>query len=428
MRVEELARIPSKRGSEEARSESDLRIGIYLSGLGTRRGYENNVSGHVQVPIRSAELLRRAGHSVELITPELQQGEVYPSLLPVDLRVHHVVAARKTITAVPEVDVPGGRATMRRSEPTGRVLLLRALRQARQIRDLAKDRQLDLLHVFGGERSVDFASFLSAMHLGIPIVATLVSSLRQRSSIVKHGLAWRRIDRVIVPSRTLVDSARSRGAEPIVLGHGVIRDLLSETPSGTSRGSGRRVLFWREASLKNGADVCRDVFDQLAPQYRDWIFEMAVRPCSDTVPGLGHLADRHSNVVLYEFPYPAGLSIAELVTRADLILLPFRTTTITPQLAIAESLYAGIPVVTTSVDANPELIVTGENGVLVPPGDVDATTMAVQRLIEGGHVLKRMAEKARPMFQANWNWNSFVDDVVSVYSEARRQKLSASNV
>ena len=62
--------------------------------------------------------------------------------------------------------------------------------------------------------------------------------------------------------------------------------------------------------------------------------------------------------------------------------------------AMMEALYVGLPVVTTAVSGTEELIVNGENGVIVPIRDTKAYTDAIIDLVTNESKLKAMAKKA----------------------------------
>src|SRR5690606_13818563 len=119
--------------------------------------------------------------------------------------------------------------------------------------------------------------------------------------------------------------------------HGIVRDLRAEIRDEVI-GEKRRVLFWRDPSLNNGADVCAKVYDMLAPEFPDISFDMAIRPHWSAVEGLDELAAKHENVNIYRFPYEDGITLPKLVLESLCVMLPFRRMTICPQLAIAESL------------------------------------------------------------------------------------------
>jgi glycosyltransferase involved in cell wall biosynthesis len=61
---------------------------------------------------------------------------------------------------------------------------------------------------------------------------------------------------------------------------------------------------------------------------------------------------------------------------------------------VVEALAVGTPVIATRVGGVPELVRDEENGLLVPPGDVDAVASAVRRLIGEPGLRDRLAAEA----------------------------------
>jgi glycosyltransferase involved in cell wall biosynthesis len=68
--------------------------------------------------------------------------------------------------------------------------------------------------------------------------------------------------------------------------------------------------------------------------------------------------------------------------------------------AAVEALSVGTPVVSTSVGGVPEVVRDGENGLLVPPGDVDALAGAIRRIVGDAELRARLAAAARPSVAA----------------------------
>ncbi|MEX0673989.1 MAG: glycosyltransferase family 4 protein [Gaiellaceae bacterium] len=64
--------------------------------------------------------------------------------------------------------------------------------------------------------------------------------------------------------------------------------------------------------------------------------------------------------------------------------------------AAVEALALGVPVVATAVGGVPEVVRDGENGLLVPPGDVDALADALSRVATDRALRDRLAAAARP--------------------------------
>lgn len=62
--------------------------------------------------------------------------------------------------------------------------------------------------------------------------------------------------------------------------------------------------------------------------------------------------------------------------------------------AVVEALAVGVPVVATAVDGVPEIVHSGRNGLLVPPGNVPALAVAVGRLLADDELRLRLAAAA----------------------------------
>lgn len=69
-----------------------------------------------------------------------------------------------------------------------------------------------------------------------------------------------------------------------------------------------------------------------------------------------------------------------LLARSDLIVLPSYWEGM--PLALIEALSVGKPIVASAVGGNPEIVHHGENGLLVPPGDVPALVAALHRMAQ----------------------------------------------
>jgi glycosyltransferase involved in cell wall biosynthesis len=89
-------------------------------------------------------------------------------------------------------------------------------------------------------------------------------------------------------------------------------------------------------------------------------------------------------------------------------------------ITLLESMRCGLPVVATRVGGNPEVVIDGETGYLVPPGDVSAfATRAVMLLLDQG-LRKRMGEEGRRRVERHF----LLRDVAKRYEEVYEGLLS----
>jgi glycosyltransferase involved in cell wall biosynthesis len=85
--------------------------------------------------------------------------------------------------------------------------------------------------------------------------------------------------------------------------------------------------------------------------------------------------------------------VPELLASADVFALSSRSEGL--PLSILEAMAAGLPVVATAVGGIPELVVDGETGLLVPPGDAQALADALRRLLGDPSLRRRFGDAAR---------------------------------
>jgi len=91
--------------------------------------------------------------------------------------------------------------------------------------------------------------------------------------------------------------------------------------------------------------------------------------------------------------------------------------TINPQLVIAETLASGVPIITTNQQSNPEIVKEDITGYLVPLGDVDATTEALDKMLSNQEATLQMGREAKIDIADRWNWDNYASEIVEIYRE-----------
>ncbi len=86
----------------------------------------------------------------------------------------------------------------------------------------------------------------------------------------------------------------------------------------------------------------------------------------------------------------SGAEKQQLLTSASCLALPSHAEGL--PLAVLEALLYGLPVVATSVGGIPEAVRDGEEGLLVPPGDVPALADALRRVLDDAAFARRLAQ------------------------------------
>jgi 2-deoxystreptamine N-acetyl-D-glucosaminyltransferase/2-deoxystreptamine glucosyltransferase len=88
--------------------------------------------------------------------------------------------------------------------------------------------------------------------------------------------------------------------------------------------------------------------------------------------------------------------------------------------ACAEAMAHGRPVVASAVGGLLDLVVDGETGLLVPPGDVAALRAALESLLGDEALRRRLGEAARERVRTHFSWPSVTDATLAAYEEALR--------
>jgi glycosyltransferase involved in cell wall biosynthesis len=87
-------------------------------------------------------------------------------------------------------------------------------------------------------------------------------------------------------------------------------------------------------------------------------------------------------------------------------------------IACAEAMAHGRPVVAADVGGLRDLVVDGETGVLVPPRDVTALRVALERLLGDSELRSRLGAAARERIREHFSWERAVSLTVTAYEDA----------
>jgi glycosyltransferase involved in cell wall biosynthesis len=123
----------------------------------------------------------------------------------------------------------------------------------------------------------------------------------------------------------------------------------------------------------------------------------------------------------------ARKDVPELLAACDLLVLSSDWEGV--PLAVLEAMAAGKPVVSTAVGGVPELVVQGETGLLVPPGNTRALTDAITWVYKNPSGASEMGEKGREIAKAKFDVKTMTSQYENLYLNliGKRRDIIASD-
>jgi glycosyltransferase involved in cell wall biosynthesis len=96
-------------------------------------------------------------------------------------------------------------------------------------------------------------------------------------------------------------------------------------------------------------------------------------------------------------------------------------------ITLLESMSCGIPVVATRVGGNPEVVVNGETGYLVKPGDASDFASHVVKLLQNRDLRKNMGEEARKRVEKHFRMSDVASRYIEIYEDCCNGSLRETN-
>ena len=330
-------------------------------------------------PALAAALLE-AGHEVEVVTT----ADVAPESRPYPVRwvarsrpapLRHLAVVREVASAARDADRVYA-TTMVRRAALGAALARRPL-VVKLVADEAFERE---------RRSGRFDGSLEEFQ------AARGGPRRRLLRATRTG-ALRRAERVLVPSAYLRGIALGWGLAPERVR--VVPNPAPELPQLPSREEARAALGVTGPALATAGRLTaqKALPDALQAIARVPAVELLVLGDGSERPALEREAETLGVSDRVRF-LGAGTrdDVLRLFRAADAVLVTSAWENL-PH-TVLEALAVGTPVIATAVGGIPEVVVDGENGLLVPPHDVDAIAAAVARLVREEDLRRALAAAA----------------------------------
>jgi len=82
---------------------------------------------------------------------------------------------------------------------------------------------------------------------------------------------------------------------------------------------------------------------------------------------------------------------------------------------LMEAMACGVPVISTRLVGIPDLVIEGETGLLVEPGEPERIADAIERMIGDGELAERMRVNGRRLIEEKFNLESCLEPLIGLY-------------
>ena len=254
--------------------------------------------------------------------------------------------------------------------------------------------------------------------LKIPIVQTICqidnfNTLLGR--IFSYNLYF--VDHIICTSNYIKNFLISRGIPAnklSVVYYGIdSRWITHKEPNFNTNRKTVRILFLGDAHPSRGIDIVLKLIKQMR-RYTNLQFVFAIRNYYYNYEKILRKLSRRYSIKL--FGKLSEKKLYSLLNSSDIIIIPYKKTTIQPPLTLLESLASGNLVITTNVDANREFIADNERGIIVHSNDVKKFKEILSRFIIDWKKRKIIGRKAKYFIFHNYNYETVFKKLYTIYN------------
>jgi phosphatidylinositol alpha-mannosyltransferase len=259
----------------------------------------------------------------------------------------------------------------------------------------------------------------------VPVVGTF-HAYADRSRLLGSAApllrpAWKKLRVRVAVSRAAAAFVSNRfDGDVRVIPNGCDVEAFARATPATGLPEGRRILWVGRLDPQKGFRIALDAFATLAATEPDLslvvIGDGQDRAMLDTLPG----ALRERVVSLGAVPHD---QLAPFYAAADAFVAP-ATGQESFGIVLVEAMAAGVPVVASDIPGYREVVRDGEQGILVPAGDIPALTHGLRRVLADRALAQRLGGAGR-VHARRYRWETVVREIEGVYREALEPRARA---
>ncbi len=296
---------------------------------------------------------------------------------------------------------------------------------------LIRDGRYDVVHTH--MFASNMLGRLAATLAGVPVVISTVQLIADREAwweILVDLLLQHRTDTMVASSQAVRQSFIQRGIRPAkiaVIHNSVDLARFEAVDWEAARRATRRAFGWDESHFVLGT-VARlervkglDRLIEAAKMVVEAIPQARVLVVGDG-PQRKDLLSQVHHLELREHCIFAGLrsDVPQILPAFDLFVLPSLSEAL--GIAAIEALASGVPVVASRVDGVPEVVIHGETGLLVPPGDAVQLAQAILHVAANPAEARQWAERGQERVRLMFDVDRLADAQAGLYQHFLEQK------
>ena len=246
-----------------------------------------------------------------------------------------------------------------------------------------------------------------ALHVQTPVAQRIEAALLHRSHKIAAVASW------------VAEALRPYGVDPAevtVTGNGVEARFLVAP---TVRGKEPTVLYVGRLASGKGLPELVSAARTVVDRHQDPALRFVLVGKGPLLSRLRHLVSEAG--LQGQFRFWGDITaerrdeLVRLYSRSSIFVLPSHHEGMST--VLLEAMACGLPVVSTAVGGAPEVVVDGENGLLVPPQNPKALAEALLTLLGDNRLCQRLGRNAQATIERHHTWDTVGARYVACYEQ-----------
>ena len=273
---------------------------------------------------------------------------------------------------------------------------------------LIHGREFDIIHIHSSKL---VWSVLIARLLGLRVVFHLHELSRTIGWLLRTAIAT--ADCVVFCSRTCSDHF---SAVPARKRRVIVNALeLTDQPAVVHSRENKRIVMVGSINCNKGQNLLLEAFTRLKDRDAElWLYGTVGLSAHKYIHDLKVFAEKAGVTDRVFFPGPTS-DVFSVFARAAVVVHTSWTESF--GMALVEAMSCGVPVIAHDLEGMREVVVDGSSGYLVKPGDIDALTNRIDKLLADPALRNRMGAAGQLLVHERFRMEQRTDEYLQLYRE-----------